>query len=628
MGKVCYKILLSLVVAVVVSMAAPVAGIWVFASDFGSKVIDAGTTWTVSETTELGRLTIGEGAVITSPEGFSVTLTVDGVETGAKPGVYRGDIVLTPTEENVIVYKELTHHFRQAVYLDDAGIVKSKSVPDAVGGWGKSGDAMNNLRIRSTGENFNGIFAAGGFHTIRNVDIRFSGNGGNDFAGYGAAVMSTGKGTTLVLDGADIRTEGAVRTAVVAAGGSHIIIKNARIQSFNGVLPHDYQHNVTLGLMKEAPWLLGLSGNCRTTNLLGQGTRAAYINSDISAEGWGVLSTDDGSDGVLTAINSRISITGDSGYGAYCVGNDVENFYGCSFDVPDYAVIITRGTVNFGASTPETVGTLNRELQLGLTEGEVKALEERQTTVKSGRFGIMSHSKYGAVNIMDGTIFDCKKTIFMFKGTSADVKVDGSRGARLRTGNGVIFQLMDSDDPGPGPGGLIAEQTYHEPEAAPVRDSVFDVTVPHDADGLAIFSNIELKGDFYNSIGWGNLKGKKNLVLTFDNVRLTGVISASDVHHPQKTIGMADYRLLGEVLNIPQPVVNNGVIVTLRNGSEWTVSGTSYLSRLTIDAAASIAAPDGFRLEMMLDGTPIPIVPGDFAGEIMLRITKLQVPVS
>ena len=44
--------------------------------------------------TSLERLTIGEGAVIKAPEGKSLTMTVDGVETGTDPGTYKGNIVL------------------------------------------------------------------------------------------------------------------------------------------------------------------------------------------------------------------------------------------------------------------------------------------------------------------------------------------------------------------------------------------------------------------------------------------------------------------------------------------------------------------------------------------------------
>ena len=72
-----------------------------------SVTIKAGETWKVTETTRLDALTVYDGATITAPDGCSLTLTVDGVETGQKlvttawvdtqitPGIYRGDVVLT-----------------------------------------------------------------------------------------------------------------------------------------------------------------------------------------------------------------------------------------------------------------------------------------------------------------------------------------------------------------------------------------------------------------------------------------------------------------------------------------------------------------------------------------------------
>jgi len=61
-------------------------------------------------------LTIAEGAVITAPDGYSLTMTVNGVETGQKlvttagvdtalvPGTYCGKVVLTVAEENLVPY--------------------------------------------------------------------------------------------------------------------------------------------------------------------------------------------------------------------------------------------------------------------------------------------------------------------------------------------------------------------------------------------------------------------------------------------------------------------------------------------------------------------------------------------
>jgi hypothetical protein len=63
--------------------------------DYGLRLsLDGKTRWQVDETSFLNALAISEGAVISAPEGFGVTLMVDGRETPIAPGVYEGKIEL------------------------------------------------------------------------------------------------------------------------------------------------------------------------------------------------------------------------------------------------------------------------------------------------------------------------------------------------------------------------------------------------------------------------------------------------------------------------------------------------------------------------------------------------------
>ncbi|MFT4083728.1 MAG: hypothetical protein QM638_14195, partial [Nocardioides sp.] len=61
---------------------------------------------------------------------------------------------------------------------------------------------------------------------------------------------------------------------------------------------------------------------------------------------------------------------------------------------------------------------------------------------------------------------------------------------------------------------------------------------------------------------------------------------------------------LGVVTNTPAEVVNNGVIVTLAGSSVWTVSGTSYLSSLTLSDEAAITSASG-SVTVTVDGTEV-----------------------
>lgn len=602
------------------------------ASNF--KLVNANSTWVVDTTTKLSKLTIGDGASITAPDGYGVTLSVNGVGKTIGPGTYEGNVVLSITKQNVVEYEKanLTHYFRQGLYVDSTGVVDDKSVKAVVVGGKVTSDSAVNVKINSDEESFNGIYVAGGTYNINGAKIDLNGNGGNDFAGFGAGIMATGSDTKLVVDGADVQTHGAIRPAIIAANGSNLVVKNSKIKTENGTLPSDYKPNVQLGLMKSAPWMLGISGNCRATNVLGSNTTSTYINSSVASEGWGTLSTDDCSNIKLTSINSNISITGQSGYGAYAIGDAVDTFYGSNITTPDYGMIITGGTGIFGASTSENVQTANSNLKLGLTSNEMKALKETQTTVKSNRFGVMCHGS-GNIYVKDGTTFDTRETTFLIKGTNANINVDGSKGAQLKTGNGVLLQLMDNDDPGPvmTNGVMYNTGVYHEPTGDATLDTTHNTTtVTSGTDTIANFSNITLNGNFYNSTRGGtstDMTGKKvdlakNLSLNFDKSKITGVISASTARHAIDTITSNEYKQLGEVTNTSAAAINNGVIVSLTNGSTWTVTGNSYLTNLTIGAGSKITAPTGYKVTMKVNGSETNIAAGTYNGNIEITVTQ------
>jgi hypothetical protein len=590
--------------------------------------IGSGEAYALTTTTRLDVLTIAEGGSITVPDGHSLSMTVNGVDTGEAltetggtdtailPGTYRGDIVLTVATANDITYNGLVFPFRQALYVDATGVDKAKSVLAAVRGGRLTDTHAKGIRLRSTGEAFNGLYLDGGSYALDNPAIRFTGNGRSDFVGYGAAIVATG-GTTLVVDGADIDNEGAVRTAVIADGGSNVIVKNSRIRTRNGTLPDDYRSTVNTPYMEDAPWMLGISGNNRATNLLGTGTKATYINSSVFSEGWGALSVDNGSNSRLTAINCHAGNTGQDGYGSYAIGNATERFLGCQLDVGTYALINRGGACYYGDSARDVVAGLNDSLELGLTAHELAGLKPRNTVINSRRWGFMWHGA-GSVDISGGTVVNTERATFLDKGQQVTVTVDGSGGARLNPRDGIIFQVIEDDDPGPVmvDGVLLNAGVYTEPTGAATKDSTFDVTAVHTADAAAGFTDIVLKGDFYNAMRKG-----KNLVLTFDGSHVEGVISASSAVHAVSTITSAEYRQLGVVTNTAQPAVNNGVIVKLDGGSAWKVTGTSYLTKLVIASGAAVTAPRGRTVSLTVDGAATPITPGStYSGALVLTV--------
>ncbi|MFT3904722.1 MAG: hypothetical protein QM718_00235 [Steroidobacteraceae bacterium] len=618
------------VVAALLSM--PLAGNALAAE---THSVAAGSTWVVDKTTTLSSLAIGKDAVVKAPDGYSLTLTVNGVQRDLLPATYRGNVVLAVTENNVVPFAmgsmKQDYDFRQALYVDSSGIVAGKSVRSAVRGGTLTASAAKNVRISSQGTNFNGIYVTGGAHySVDDARIDFNGNGENDFAGYGAAVMAAGKGTTLVLDHADISSRGVVRTTIIGADGANVVVKNSRIRGLDGILPADYRPSGPPH-MWSVPWMLGLVGTMRATSILGENTTAAYIHSDIGAQGWGALSTDGVHDAQLVAVNSKVVITGVSGYGAYNDGNGTtDSFYGTTFNVADYGVIATGGTMNFGASTPERVAELNTRLHWGLTASELGALKQRQTVVNSGRFGVMFWNSKGIANVADSTVFNTRKAVFVVRGSVAEINVDGAQGARLNSANGMILQLMDRDKANSrrdATTGTIYYDTYYtEPYdsyADIVRDPAHDATAASDADVVGNFRNIQLRGNFYNGVTGipGNTDyPSRNLVLNFTHAGVTGAISATFAQHAKKSFTYTDRLLVSEVSNTPHAAINNGVIVSLDAASRWTVTGTSYLTRLVVADGAAITAPAGKSVTLSVDGQSRPIAAGTYSGAIVLEV--------
>jgi hypothetical protein len=165
-----------------------------------------------------------------------------------------------------------------------------------------------------------------------------------------------------------------------------------------------------------------------------------------------------------------------------------------------------------------------------------------------------------------------------------------------------MLHLMESDDPGMGggpPGSpTMWAQKYDVPtDTAPVKDAN-DPTVANETTVRANFSNVELEGDIYNS----RFTSGQNVSVTFDKAAITGAITTGIQTHklaePGEVVTKETYYKLGHVRVTPAKTDSNGVIVALKNGSVWNVTGTSYISSLTVDTDSSVAVPAGMKISV------------------------------
>ena len=606
--------------------------------------------WVVPETTELFGLIIAEGASLTAPEGKTLTMTLNGVPRTPAPGNYEGEIVLTVADA-IPVGSGFggSKDFRAVVYAENGKYVPEKSVPAAVLDGTTQDGIADGVSIRAVDENLNGIFAGGeGAYFINDATVDLTGNGANDFIGFGAGLMSGDKATVFV-NNASVITRGAARGTIFAGGNSTLYVNNSRIQAFDGVLPADYVDNVMPGNMRRVPWMLGLRGNCRATNLADYAD-AYYNNCELLSEGWGVMSTDGVQRCRLNIKDSHIAITGQSGYGAFSIGDCIDTFDNCVIDVPDYALIQANETAS---------GIFNN------------------TVVNSAKFATMSfRNEGGRLRFAEGTVLNTAESAIVIRGCAPVVEIDD---AQINAANGIILQVMNCDDPG-SPTGY-----YIDPAEPDTYDPAHDVaTAKETIDVIVRISNADLYGSFLNgntqnkgdtgpkqpmgpppgadmpggpeggpggsggpggpggpggapggpggpeggpggpgggpgSMGAG-YDGVRNLSVTLSaGASLTGAISATASRHRVEKVFKENCEEMGRVVNTPGPVINNGTIVSVEAGASWAVTETSFLSRLTIAEGASVTAANG-TLTLLVDGVAQPLVPGDYVGAITLSV--------
>ncbi|MBS0481348.1 MAG: right-handed parallel beta-helix repeat-containing protein [Proteobacteria bacterium] len=549
-----------------------------------------GASPALQQTTELKALTIEPGMLPKASDGRQVTLTVDGVERQLNAGSYKGNVVLSVTEDIPVQYHQLpVHHFRTALYVENGAPVPAKSVSSALQGAMLSAGTVTDARITSTGERFNGIMVTGnGKYTIDRPIIDLTGNGGNDFAGFGAAIMSNGH-ADVTVNQPIIRTRGAIRTALFVGGDSTMHVNDAEIEVVNGTLPSDYKFTVDVGRMMEVPWMLGLSGNVRASNLVDRGT--LYIsNSHIRSQGWGVLSTDDNTHVRMFVDNSLIEAV-EAGYGTYSIGDSVNTFSHSVIKAADIgAIMAAEGSATF----------------------------TNRTLVYAGRYGVMMHSGVGGgtLTIDKGSEVHAGRTAIEVKGIGTTILVDD---AKVTSGNGIILQAMENDDPflkammsGKMPEGMGAPPPGMNPDG----DHPGPKGLPSSPDVSGTFRHASLTGDFFNGrTAQGGMK------LRFEDTQVTGRITTSTVAPASgKEPVRETYQEIGNVTNTPAPATTaNGLAVSLDRKSHWTVTGTSYLARLELAPGAQIDA-GASKLQLLVDGKPAKIKAGVYAGKITLLV--------
>jgi hypothetical protein len=65
---------------------------------------------------------------------------------------------------------------------------------------------------------------------------------------------------------------------------------------------------------------------------------------------------------------------------------------------------------------------------------------------------------------------------------------------------------------------------------------------------------------------------------------------------PGEVVTKETYYKIGHVNVTPSETGSNGILVSLKNGSTWNVTGTSYITSLTVDDDSSVVVPGGMKI--------------------------------
>ncbi len=596
------------------------------------KTISSGV-WVVKESQALSRLTIAEGASIAAPEGKYVTLIVDGVTYTPRPGTYEGDVYLTVSDDftrsSLRFGEETVSNFHAAVIVDDGLVVEHSSVFPAIQGGQFSDKKAQGVRIESREWDFNGFYITGDSqYEISDTVIDLEGDGTDDFVGMGAAIAAAGD-AELTIDRTEIHTKGIGRGTLFVGENAKVTLNDCQLHAYaDEPTPEEMEKGRAMERMMEPPWSIGLRGNVRTLNLAGNGV-LTMNRCHCTSNRWGVLSIDGARLNRMYVNDSLVEITGDNGYGCFCIADDIMFDYD-SIDEPGCLNVIDHSTFNVAYT-----GAL-----MSLGNGCVEF--RNGAVVNSKRFGVFCHRHNGGwLKVNSGSQFHTDASCMVVKGSNLHIELDG---AVMDPKNGTILQLMDNDDVG------MCDDPFLIPVGeVDVRDDRDLTAAVSDEDIFVKISNMETTGTsnfractrrlpkpadcppppppppgaekLRGFIG-DTLMGAKNLDIRIENATVNGIISAATAAYKGglTQITRENREELSNITQTPAPPVNNGVIVTVAAGGVWNVTGTSYLTRLTIETGGEVKGAEGKTLTMTVDGVKKEVEPGEYLGLIQLTI--------
>ena len=552
-----------------------------------------------------------------------------------------------------------------ALYVTAEGIDTEKSATERISEGTYDDSTATGIVIDDSESGHNGILIVNAEYTIKDAEISLltdaDGSDTCDFSGKGTVIAAFGDDANVTVENSTIHTAGVATMPIFADSGATVTIRNSTLQSDGGTLSSEYLNTPSQTLMVAPPWILGIMGNSRCSNMMGRDTTTNVIDSETSAGAWAVLSTDAGDDMYLNVYNTSLTLNNadesaaaalqaeggqisetldnpytvnyGSGYGTYVIGNAVETFAGAEINVGTYATIFTGGSATYTAL--EAGQTYELKNHQGETTATYTAEEDAVTEIHSDTFGFMAHQNSNRITLEKGTVVDSGYATFLVKSGSSNETLTATIDDAVITNSGVLIQvmdnddatnggMMDADDPENTNGGSQNFKPYHSEDAG---FDTSDATAGNTAQTFT-FTNGDYTGNIYNASGSDGLEGSTLNVTFGEGANYSGAIASTSAIHvtydgsvavkeaggyafddtdeaaafaeqyQNTSFTIEEYWSIGQVANLVNDNGANAVNVTLTDNAVWTVTGTSLISSLTIEGDAQVVIPEGTVLSV------------------------------
>ena len=550
-----------------------------------------------------------------------------------------------------------------ALYVTAEGISQDQSSVDRVSAGTYDENSAENIVINDGESGHNGILVYNTDYAVTGAEITMlteaDGTDTCDFSGKGTAIAAFGSDANVSVTDSTIHTSGVATMPIFADDGATITIKSSVLQSDGGTLSAGYLNTPSQTLMVAPPWILGIMGNSRCSNMMGTNTTTNVIDSETSAGAWAVLSTDAGNNMALNIYNSSLTLNNadesaaaplqasggqisetldnpytvnyGSGYGTYVIGNASETFAGAQVNVGTYATIFTGGSAVY--TNLEAGEIYDLKNSSGETTATYEATEDKVTEIHSDTFAFMAHQDRNSITVESGTIVDSGYATFLVKTGSSNQVLTATVDDAVITNGGVLIQVMDNDDATNGGmmstddplntnGGSQNFKPYHTEEAGfDTSSAASDSTVQQ-----FTFTNGTYTGNIYNASGSDGLNGNALNVTFGSGSQYSGAIAATSAIHvtydgsallkenggyafdnaeeaasfaaqyQNTSFTINEYWNIGQVANMVNSNGANTIHITLTDDAVWNVTGTSLITSLTISDEARVIVPADVEL--------------------------------